>query len=48
MHDVVDSDGSGVCRGAVAVVGGIEGRQEPKAAVVETAQLRQDPNEHMI
>ena len=43
VHDVVDGDGAGVARGAVAVPGGVEGRQEPQPAAVETSHLRQDP-----
>ena len=45
MHDVVDGDGAGVARGAVGVPGSVEGRQEPQAAVVEIANLSQDPEE---
>ena len=43
MHDVVDGDGAGVGRGAVAVAGVVVRRDEPQAAVVKAAHLGQDP-----
>ena len=46
VHDAVDGDWAGVGRGSVAVPRGVKGRDEPQAAVVETALLRQNPAEN--
>ena len=45
VHDVVDGDGAGVGRGAVAVPGGVESRNKFQPTVVKTANLRQNPEE---